>query len=882
MHFAAKGGYLDIVDFLRTHKADMNPLNDLDGEAPLHKAVREQTMDVIEALVDFGMDPNITNKKTGNTPLHVALESGAQEAMEGLLIKGAKSGIKNNDGQLPVDLAKTNIIRSTLQMYESLLISMNAGNIRAIGTKLTRVEMEKPNLLVRVGVIVAHLDIPEGFHTGIYCRREKVEHATVEIPHLEEEFTFEDVYHIRVFDVNQDCKALLYLPVYQAPSEKEEMVVRFLGGKYDDFVADEYATTGKNVYLPLEVTLVPDTTCICMINIRQRVEEKIVGEQEATITSDMDPGFAMDIQSGSFETGTVLSLQIIETNPIDDVAEAFDASESEEDVERKYLETATRSKATESQTTKYSSDLLTNLYQINLSGNQPKKNVTLTLPLGKGVTVNDNIVIIHANEMELNEENALEILPVHPQVANGKIVFEVSQFCVFTSTWLEKVDSVIKLREVQQSMVDAIKKRRPVSFYALVQQDAEDVTGLRHKVVIECHLTHKSQRQREKWVKRGYAEQYPPETWAIMAAPGDSFVADIQGNVRLEDNASSLTRKIQFLKSRPCQQSFYVRLQNNIYDQDDAFGYVIIYKSQKDNTLTNEIARLRIQVRPPIKAKDLPSSSKPFEASEINKMKNESKEHAQPKDLKMKSPRWSGHTLNERSSSSAPSVTSVIKRNQVESKRHAPSQDMKILSNKGSMHTLNERRRSTTDFFPSSPVPSATSEIKKNKMESKRPSQSQDLKMLPYRGSMHTRNERSRSTTDFFPCSPVPSVTSEITKNKMESKRPAPSQDLKMLSYSGSMLTLNERSASVTDCVASSPVPFITSDMTKMKTESIKNAQSQDLKMKSPRGSVHSLDGRSQSMTDFFARRDSLHRPPSQVSTNHWRTKRKIGIKNKN
>ncbi|KAH3830564.1 hypothetical protein DPMN_103809 [Dreissena polymorpha] len=140
------------------------------------------------------------------------------------------------------------------------------------------------------------------------------------------------------------------------------------------------------------------------------------------------------------------------------------------------------------------------------------------------------------------------------------------------------------MRAVQQSMFDAMKKRKPVSFYALVQQDDEDVTGLRHKVVIECHLAQKSQRQREKWIKKGYAEQNPPETGEIMAAPGDSFVVDILGNVRLDDCASALTRKIQFLKSRPCQQLFTVRLQENIYDQDDAFGYVMIYKSQKDNS----------------------------------------------------------------------------------------------------------------------------------------------------------------------------------------------------------------------------------------------------------------------------------------------------------
>ncbi|KAH3830565.1 hypothetical protein DPMN_103810 [Dreissena polymorpha] len=199
-------------------------------------------------------------------------------------------------------------------------------------------------------------------------------------------------------------------------------------------------------------------------------------------------------------------------------------------------------------------------------------------------------------------------------------------------------------------MKSAKEKRKPISFYALVQQDDEDATGLRHKVVIECHLAHKSQQQREKWIKKGYAEQNPPETGELMAAPGDSFVADIQGNVRLEDSASVLTRKIQFLKSRPCQQSFNVRLQENIYDQDDAFGYVMIYKSQKDNTVTDEIARLRIMVKPPRKVEDLPSSPVPSvtSVSKKKKKKSKSKKNAQPQDLKIKSHRGSVHTLYER------------------------------------------------------------------------------------------------------------------------------------------------------------------------------------------------------------------------------------------
>ncbi|WAQ98589.1 ANKR2-like protein [Mya arenaria] len=115
MHYAAKYGYLDVVRYLQSTGADLNPYNS-EGETPLHKAVQGQSMEVIETLVELGMDKNIANKVNGDTPLHTALQAGAQESMEALLIVGAKTNVLNRDGKKAEEVAKNNAIKDSLQV----------------------------------------------------------------------------------------------------------------------------------------------------------------------------------------------------------------------------------------------------------------------------------------------------------------------------------------------------------------------------------------------------------------------------------------------------------------------------------------------------------------------------------------------------------------------------------------------------------------------------------------------------------------------------------------------------------------------------------------------------------------------------------------------
>ncbi|XP_052281533.1 uncharacterized protein LOC127878994 [Dreissena polymorpha] len=257
---------------------------------------------------------------TGDTPLHTALRTGAQEAMEGLLIKGAKPNIPNKDGYRPVDVGKNKEIRESLRMYSTLLIAMSAGYIMANGLKIRRTDLRDNLFLVeRVGIIVRKFDFPvELPSVGFYCRREKAENTSIELPPYQEETVFSDIFHIRLFDAMRDCGATLYLPLYQCPSDKEEVVLRYLNSDIPDRPMSQYIEQNNEHFCEATLTLIPETTFVCLLYVRQKREVHTVGTEEFKFLSEMVEEFEMAIPQGTFQEDTSISLQVFETNTDDD------------------------------------------------------------------------------------------------------------------------------------------------------------------------------------------------------------------------------------------------------------------------------------------------------------------------------------------------------------------------------------------------------------------------------------------------------------------------------------------------------------------------------------------------------------------------------------
>ena len=84
LHYAAKAGFLNVINLLIENGADLDAL-DNDGETPLFEAIRstikngEKQRAALEALLVKGADPNVRNRK-GQTPLQVAQRMRRAEA----------------------------------------------------------------------------------------------------------------------------------------------------------------------------------------------------------------------------------------------------------------------------------------------------------------------------------------------------------------------------------------------------------------------------------------------------------------------------------------------------------------------------------------------------------------------------------------------------------------------------------------------------------------------------------------------------------------------------------------------------------------------------------------------------------------------------------
>lgn len=620
-HYAAKVGYLDLVKYLKANGANLN-IENQEGETPLHEAVKTQTMDIVEALVDLGMDPNHKNSKTGDTPLHTAMKFGAQEAMEGLLIKGSRAVVKNNDGEKPEGVAKTAAIRESLRMYSTMLLAMHAGYIKAKGMKISQKTVSSPLKIDRVGLVIEAIDIPKEFPTGFYCRRERAENSSVTVKKYAEENVFSDVFHIRIFEVNRDCKAKLNFPLYRPPSGKEELVVRFLNDAGQDITLRNWETKNKVPYCPLDITLVPETTCICVVYVRQKKEEKKINTEATTITSEIDKEFSLEVVSDTFEEEAVLSLTVYEANAKDyEVFEDTDSMATDSaEVESSYQQetepkaskpktdkkTKEDNKAKESEKKKEEGDtttkphnhnLLTDVYQINVSGQQPKKGIKVKIPFNKGSQTNDDVVIVRADENTIQEEgneHALEVLPVKPQIVGMNLIFEVSHFSIYVASWKKQTAAKEEMRELQNQICNARGRKKPATFFAVVKQ----YEGRKHVLVVECVVAARSIEHRRKWLENEeFEEQNPPETGVFMMTPGDTYCISLEGNASLEDEADAKERKIQFSLCRSSWQPYHVILHENIYEEEKAYAYVVI--SKKNDSGLEDTARLRIKLTPP-------------------------------------------------------------------------------------------------------------------------------------------------------------------------------------------------------------------------------------------------------------------------------------------
>jgi ankyrin repeat protein len=105
MHFAARNGCEEVVEFLSSRGAELNGREKGSNLTPLHLAVAYKHRNVSGILVAKGASIDAKNWR-GLTPLHFAASNGDQDIAALLLANGANPNAEDSDGKTALQLAK--------------------------------------------------------------------------------------------------------------------------------------------------------------------------------------------------------------------------------------------------------------------------------------------------------------------------------------------------------------------------------------------------------------------------------------------------------------------------------------------------------------------------------------------------------------------------------------------------------------------------------------------------------------------------------------------------------------------------------------------------------------------------------------------------------
>jgi len=114
---------LKILTMLIEFKANVNP--DTNDDPPVIQSIIHSRPDMLPVLLQHGADPNAAGKKS-KYPLHIAVENRDIESVKTLKSNGAKTDVKNGEGQTPLEYAsmmaaKPNLDSNSKKKYQEIV-----------------------------------------------------------------------------------------------------------------------------------------------------------------------------------------------------------------------------------------------------------------------------------------------------------------------------------------------------------------------------------------------------------------------------------------------------------------------------------------------------------------------------------------------------------------------------------------------------------------------------------------------------------------------------------------------------------------------------------------------------------------------------------------
>jgi len=103
LHTAVRAGRMGPVQMLIANGENVNKKNK-DGQTPLHLSARNESVKIAELLISRGANVNAKDNE-GETPLHLAVSYGHVEMVKFLISKGASVNEKNKYGDTPLKKA---------------------------------------------------------------------------------------------------------------------------------------------------------------------------------------------------------------------------------------------------------------------------------------------------------------------------------------------------------------------------------------------------------------------------------------------------------------------------------------------------------------------------------------------------------------------------------------------------------------------------------------------------------------------------------------------------------------------------------------------------------------------------------------------------------
>lgn len=582
LHFAAKEGMEDIAEYLIASGADVNRQN-LDGDNPLHLAVAKQSMDVIERFVSKGMNMNQQNNQ-GDTPLHQASAFGREESVEALLLSGADANIQNRKKKRAEDVAKSSSIKELIRGFKLLSPFMESGLIRSQGLKLGQKDVQNPRIIERLDLTIEEMDLPPDFPTTFYFRREFSENSTVVIRKNDEDEIVSDVYHIRVKDGYREFNTRITIPAYRAPSEKETMSVVFLQENGErNFVSYEREQNNR-FYCHVDTVLVPETTCIFLLVVFPKTEEAIVGTDAQILTSEISPEFELNIPEESFAKDTVIRLKVFEPFSEYNTSDTNEEEESEDQVEidgkvpvhsdESGIHTPEQVPTSSESIAGKSGNLLSDVYEVVILGDQPTKGITMQIPLKcfQGSDINAlQVLRVNPDLLYTEPEGRIEPLSVEMRIDGGNVQFNVEHFSIYTLS--RPMLSPEQLDEAYAEIMNSKFRSQNARFFVVARQADDD--PWKYSIVLECGKAEGSKKRLSRWQEKGFTIQRPEHSQKVLLSASSEFRISVKGDLQFDaDNGESGSRKLTFYTGRASYQPYQLCVKP---DAKEGKAYVFIY-----------------------------------------------------------------------------------------------------------------------------------------------------------------------------------------------------------------------------------------------------------------------------------------------------------------